>query len=164
MGTSKASTPSAVDMLVALLDEGYDRRSWHGPNLRSSLRGIRPELACWRPGGDRHSIWELAAHAAYWKYVVRRRVRGEKRGRFPLTGSNFFPVPEPADASAWKGCLALLADEHAKLRQTVTALRDHDLVRTLGKDETVASLVRGAAAHDLYHAGQIRLIRRLRGS
>lgn len=160
--TPRAS--AAVAVLLALLDEAFDRRSWHGPNLRSSLRGVDPALAVWRPGRDRHSIWELATHAAYWKYVVRRRLRGERRGRFALPGSDFFPVPEPADINAWKATLGLLAAEHAALKTAVDDLTDGDLDRRLGRGpETVGGLVRGAAAHDLYHAGQIRLIRRLHG-
>tara|TARA_B100000029_G_scaffold451039_1_gene475322 strand:+ start:180 stop:671 length:492 start_codon:yes stop_codon:yes gene_type:complete len=160
MGRSEAA-PSATDVLVALVDEAYDRRSWHGPNLRSSLRGVSPELARWHLGKNRHSIWELTAHAAYWKYVVRWRIRGEKRVRFPLVGSHFFPLPEPADAAAWTDCKRLLAEERVQLRGAVASLEERELTRTLGKDDTVGSLVRGAAAHDLYHAGQIRLIRRL---
>ena len=51
-----------IRLLVALLDEAYDRKSWHGPNLRGSLRGITAAQASWRPGKGRHNIWELAVH------------------------------------------------------------------------------------------------------
>jgi hypothetical protein len=153
-----------VAVLLALLDEAFDRRSWHGPNLRNSLRGVDPALAIWRPGRDRHSIWELATHTAYWKYVVRRRLRSERRGRFALPGSNFFPVPERADAVAWKASLGLLETEHAALQAATRELTDGDLNRRVGRgQDTIGGLVRGAAAHDLYHGGQIRLIRRMAG-
>ena len=67
-------------MLLALVDEAYDRRSWHGPNLRGSLRGLSAAEAAWRPSPGRHSAWEIAVHAAYWKYAAWRRLTGEKRG------------------------------------------------------------------------------------
>ena len=84
---------SPVDLLVRLLDQAYERRSWHGPNLRGSVRGVSAAVAAHRPAEGRHNIWEVALHAAYWKYVVRRRLLGEKRGSFPLKGSNWFPRP-----------------------------------------------------------------------
>ena len=46
----------AVAMLLALVDEGFDRRSWHGTNLRGALRGVTPAQALWRPGRERHNI------------------------------------------------------------------------------------------------------------
>jgi hypothetical protein len=157
-----ASSDPQVAQLLALVDEAFDRRSWHGTNLRGALRGLTPAQAVWRPDPVRLNVWELTAHAAYWKYAVRRRLTGEKRGRFPLRGSNFFPVPAPVSAAAWRNTVALLRDEHDRLRQTVASLRDAVLATPVGKGrDTVGGLIRGVAAHDLYHAGQIQLLKRL---
>src|SRR6185436_8272660 len=82
--------------LLALLDQAYDRRSWHGTNLRGSIRGVSTEQAAWRPGPSRHNIWEIVVHAAYWKYAARRRLTGEARVSFPIKGSNWFERPESA--------------------------------------------------------------------
>ena len=146
------------EFLLDLLDEAFDKKSWHGPNLRSAIRGVASAEAAWRPAGDRHNIWELTLHAAYWKYVVRRRLLREKRGSFVLPGSNFFERPVGRVAlseSVWKQDIAILEDEHRKLRTAVAEFA--------AKQFTAAAchLIRGAAAHDLYHAGQIRLLRRL---
>jgi hypothetical protein len=152
----------AVSTLLLLLDEGYDRRSWHGPNLRGSLRGLSAAEACWRPGPGRHSVRELVVHAAYWKYVVWRKLTGEKRGSFARAGSNWFAADEGASPARWHADLELLATCHARLREVVAALADHDLVRPLPRGRgNVGWIVRGAAAHDLYHAGQIQLLKRL---
>lgn len=141
-------------MLLNLLDEAFDKKSWHGPNLRGSIRGVTAEQAAWRPGRDRHNIWELTLHAAYWKYVVRRRLTGGKRGSFALPGSNFFVRPaEQTSEKAWNADIDILVAEHRKLR---------DVIEKLAAPSGVHShLIRGIAAHDLYHAGQIRLLRRL---
>ena len=53
-----------TQLLLASIDEAYDARSWHGTNLRGSLRGVTREQAAWRPADDRHNIWELTVHAA----------------------------------------------------------------------------------------------------
>jgi len=143
-----------LEMLLAGLDEAFDKKSWHGPNLRGSIRGVNAEQASWRPHPERHNIWELALHCAYWKYVVRRKLTGEKRGSFVLTGSNYFKRPEELSELAWKKDIAILEAEHQRLRAVVAGLKSSLRAPTL-------HLIRGIAAHDVYHAGQIRLLRRL---
>ena len=144
-------------LILALLDEGYTKKTWHGPNLRQSLKGVSANEAAWRPAPGRHNIWELALHAAYWKYVARRRIEGGKRGSFALKGSNFFPRPEKGKATeaAWHGDLALLEKEHKALEAAVRRV-----LKTPRAKKLLPSLY-GVAFHDTYHAGQIRLLRRL---
>jgi len=144
----------SINVLLDFLDEAFDRKSWHGPNLRGSLRGVTAEQAAWRPGSGRHNIWELTLHAAYWKYVVRRRLTGEKRGSFVLPGSNFFARPIEDSDAAWKADLGILTAEHRRLRAVVAQISSPTRAQE--------HIIRGIAAHDLYHAGQIRLLRRLR--
>jgi hypothetical protein len=151
---------ASVEALLALLDEAYDRRSWHGTNLRGAVRAIAPHQVTWRPGPRRHNVWELVVHAAYWKYVVRKRLSGAGRGGFPLAGTNFYPREGSFDPGRWQADLDLLADQHAQLRATVAALGESDLVRSVG-GKPAAWTIRGGAAHDLYHAGQIQLLKTL---
>jgi hypothetical protein len=153
------SVATPIELLLALLDEAYDRQSWHGTNLRGSLRGITAAQADWRPAPRRHSVRDIALHAAYWKYAVRRRLTRDPRGSFAVKGSNWFP-PDPA--RTWAHELALLGLEHKSLRAAVAALAPADLDRPLLRNGRSAGyLVRGIAAHDLYHAGQIQLLKRL---
>jgi hypothetical protein len=162
--TKKTTRPprAAVASLLESLDEAYDRRSWHGTNLRGSLRGVTADRAVWRPAPGRHNIWEIALHAAYWKYAVMRRLTGEKRGAFPREGSDWFPTPTPSTDTRWREDVRLLGEFHRRLRGAVADLSDADLrSRVPGGRETVGRLVRGVAAHDLYHAGQIQLLKRL---
>jgi hypothetical protein len=151
---------AALAVLLRQLDLAFDRTSWHGPNLRGAIRRVTAAEAAWRPAPQRHSIAEQVLHAAYWKYTVRRRLRGDKRGSFPLKGSNWFPQPKPFGDDDWVGCVELLVDEHRQLRDAVAALDPQKLAKRSGRF-TVADVVLGAAAHDLYHAGQVQLLRRM---
>jgi len=157
---------AALDQALAALDEAFDRRAWHGTNLRGSVRGLDARTAAWRPGPGRHNVWELVVHAAYWKYTVRRRLTGEKRGSFTLAGSNWFPRPGPHDTRgperAWKADVALMVAEHRQLRAVVAALPPRALDGVSpGSAHTVRRMVLGAALHDVYHAGQIQMLKRL---
>src|SRR6266478_883109 len=104
-----------IALLLDLLDEAFDKKSWHGPNLRGSIRGVSAREAAWRPAPRLHNIWEYTLHAAYWKYVVRRRITGEKRGSFVLPGSNFFERPTERTEAAWKHDIGILDAEHRRL-------------------------------------------------
>jgi uncharacterized damage-inducible protein DinB len=150
--------------LLEIIARAYDRHSWHGTNLRGSIRGLDSSAASRRPGAGRHNIWELVVHAAYWKYAAFRRLSGEKRGGFPLTGSNWFERPTAGHdtPAAWRDDVALLARMHRRLVEVVAALPDRALDRTTpGSSVTNFELIAGVAAHDLYHAGQIQLVKRV---
>jgi hypothetical protein len=156
---------SEIDVIVRMIDQAFDHRSWHGTNLRGSIRGLDAGVAAWRPARGRHNIWEIVVHAAYWKYTVRRRLLGERRGSFPLKGSNWFARPvgrRDADA-LWRSDVALLVSTHRGLREAVASIDPKSLHEPLsgGKASTVDMLT-GIAAHDLYHAGQIQILKRLR--
>jgi hypothetical protein len=152
-----AETPvKNPQLILALLDEAYERKTWHGPNLKQSLKGVTAKQAAWRPWSGSHNIWEETLHAAYWKYAVRRRLEGGKRGAFALKGSNFFERPEKGrlNETAWNADKKLLEREHRAMKTAVaTALRSPQSEKTMG-------MLYGVAFHDIYHAGQIRLMRR----
>ena len=151
-----------IELLLEVMDQAFDQKSWHGTTLRGSLRGLTPEEALWRPARGRHNIWELTLHAAYWKYAVRRRLAGEATGSFDRKPSDWPEVPRPADLRSWKRDVAFLDAEHRKLREVVRGLSPKDLDKRSPKGVwRYAEEIHGIAAHDLYHTGQIQLIKRL---
>lgn len=156
-------TSSVIPVLVRQLEQAFDKRAWHGTNLWGSLRGVGAEEASWRPQPERHNIWELAVHAAYWKYRVFRLISELPPREFELKGSNFFPRPQ-ADAG-WEQDRDLLPTWHQRLLGAVHSLDESRLLERVGNDwYTFQDLILGAGSHDLYHAGQIQLLKRLRES
>ena len=144
----------AVRTLVDALDYAFNRRSWHGANLMGAVRGASLAEAAVRVSG-RRSVWEQVLHAAYWKHRVLTIVGQARHGPLGRKGSNWLEPPAPPSEAAWREDLALLKALHAKLRTEVLAIEPRRL------DRKLAWLIHGAAAHDLYHAGQIKLLRRL---
>ena len=157
IGWPAEATVNSAQLVLALLDEAYEKKTWHGPNLKQSLKGVPARQAVWRPGPGRHNIWELALHTAYWKYAVRRRIQDGQRGSFVLKGSNFFARPEKGKATeaAWSADKKLLEQEHRAMRTAIAKV-----LRTPRGARFLRQLY-GVAFHDVYHAGQIRLLRRL---
>jgi len=147
--------------LLRAIDEAFGRRAWHGTNLRGSIRGLTPAEAAWRPAPGRHNIWEIVLHTAYWKYAVRQRLWGGKRGSFPVKGSNWFKSPA-ATAAAWRRDVALLDEQHRALRKLIAEGWDKAGADSRYDATARTHMVRGITFHDVYHAGQIQLLKRLR--
>ncbi len=149
--------------LNRIIDQAFDHKSWHGTNLKGSIKGMTAKEAAWRPNRKRHNIWEIVVHSAYWKYAVVRRILSEKRGSFPIKGSNWFVRPSGGLSEAeWKADVRLLMNMHAKLKRVISEWTPKDLAMiAAGSKIRNIDLLTGIAAHDLYHAGQIQLLKRL---
>lgn len=148
-----------IELLLAVLEQAYTRPTWHGTNLKQSLRGVTVEQALWRPAEGRHNIWEYALHCAYWKFAAQSRIRGLE-AEFPRP-FNDFPLINSGSAADWKKDLSFLGRCHKELSATVAGLEPEQLERKAGR-WTVQELVFGVANHDIYHAGQIQILRRLK--
>jgi uncharacterized damage-inducible protein DinB len=149
-----------IALLLQLLDQGYDHESWHGPNLRGSVRRVGVTEASWRPGEGLRSAWEIVVHCAYWKYVVLRRLTDAPKGGFPRKGSDWIARPGGKNPESWQEDVALLDRIHADMRAAVASLSDADLsFAPEGSGVSNAMLLSGIAQHDVYHAGQIQMLR-----
>jgi hypothetical protein len=165
MNNGKHNTHSgsdSVQTLLALIDQSYNTRAWHGTNLRGSVRGLGIREAAWRPAPNRHNIWEIVVHCAYWKYIVRRRLLGGKKGSFPLKGSNWFRRDATFSEQQWRSDIALLESTHELMCDAIAGLKPSDLpLKPRGSKVDNLAIIMGIASHDLYHAGQIQLLKRL---
>jgi hypothetical protein len=148
--------------MLTMIDQAYNKKAWHGTNFRGSLRRVTPEMAAWRPANERHNIWEVTVHVAYYKYILWRRLSGEKRGTFPYKADgrwgDWFARPDHVSDNAWKEDLVLLKEYHGLLREFVAHL---DPVRDKAHWKKIEYQVIGAAYHDIYHTGQIQLLKRM---
>ena len=144
--------------LLAALDRTYDGPSWHGPSLAEAVAGLTEAGASWRPAPDAHNAWEYAVHAAYWAWRALTALDPET-GPFGEPGENFFG--RPADGHRLGDDLARLEACHRRLRTVVAALDPGRLSEVAYRSYTVADVIAGVADHHVYHAGQIRLLRRL---
>jgi len=160
------SRPSApvILILVQAVDEAYDQRAWHGTNLRGAVRRVDAELALWRPAPGRRCIWEVVLHCAYYKYLQARLLKGRQgRGLFPRKPAQWPALPETPGERAWREDLGLMDQYHQALREAIAGFE----VGRLGEVDgswTFLQHIHGGAFHDVYHAGQIQLLKRLRRS
>jgi len=140
------------------LRRAFDGSAWHGPALMELLNDVDAATAAAKPRQGVHSIWELVLHIAVWDEAGLRRLSGEKWQ--PKGLANFPRVPKPTKA-AWRRAVAAAKTTHDKLVRTVAALSESRLrERVPGKRYDFYHLLHGIAQHELYHAGQIAILKK----
>lgn len=155
-----------ITRIADQLERAYRAEAWCGPALLEALAEVSASQALARPLPRAHSIWEIVMHISGWKEVVRRRLDGELM-RLPGEGDWPEVGPDTSEA-AWLGTLGKLEERHQELLTAVKKLHDARLADTLLSEATRESgggvscyvTLHGAAQHDLYHAGQISLLKK----
>jgi uncharacterized damage-inducible protein DinB len=150
-----------VPRIVDQLTRAYEGDAWHGPSLTKVLSDVDAAAAAARPIPGGHTIWEVLLHIATWEDVTRRRLEGERIGSVP-NDVDWPPVGETTDA-AWAAARRRLDECHRRLRAAMAKVDDSRLGDPVAeKDYTVYILLHGIVQHDLYHAGQIALLKKAR--
>ncbi|MGA9354066.1 MAG: DinB family protein [Terriglobales bacterium] len=136
--------------------------AWHGDSLYEILTGVTAAQAAARPIKNAHSIWELVLHIAAWDGAVRRRMTGVAVAL--SDAENFPPVSDTSDA-AWGRTLEEVRRVHDELTAAVTHFPEADLMKPVpgkhGAHYNFAYMLDGLAQHELYHAGQIALLKKM---
>ena len=132
--------------------------SFHGPGVLEVLEGVSAERASRRPIAGAHTIWEIVRHIEVWDRVVLLRVRGEI---FDPTPEEDWPPVLDTGEDAWKRDVARMAATHEELNRAILAMTPDALdVKIREERPELYRLVYGAAHHELYHAGQIAILRK----
>lgn len=151
-------TPNRVGDVQAALRGAFVARGWHGPSVLQSIQGLRAKKAKKRRAKASHSIHEVVDHLEYWEHVAIHYVR---RGRPPKRLRKDWTAPSLSFAKS----VRRLRATHRVLVAAIATLKDADLERpvlTVSKRRlSLGQVLHGVAAHDSYHAGQIRLLRTL---
>jgi uncharacterized damage-inducible protein DinB len=153
-------TPTTeTDRLADQLERSFRGGAWHGPSVTEALADLTAEEAARRPIPAAHTIAEIVGHVATWTDVARRRIAGEPVSR--VTDEEDFPPDGALSEEAWAASLERLEEAHRKLHDAVAGLEDEGLDAPVeGSDPTVRGLVLGVLQHNIYHAGQIVLLRK----
>jgi uncharacterized damage-inducible protein DinB len=142
------------------LRRAFEGEAWHGPALLELLEDVDAATASAKPLPDVHSIWELVLHITVWDDAACRRIAGEKWQ--PRGTANFPLVPARATSAAWRRTVADAKRTHDRLVKTVAALSESRLRdRVPGKKYDFYHLLHGVAQHELYHAGQIAILKKI---
>jgi uncharacterized damage-inducible protein DinB len=147
-----------LERLEEQLQRSFDGEAWHGPSLREVLDGVTAEEAAQHPIPGAHSIWELVLHLAGTYSLILRRLNGDATD---LSPEEDWPTVDAPTAANWSAALNVLRSLNEQLRAAVRRFNQDALDHLMGnlKYTAYAQFI-GVSQHDLYHAGQIVLLRR----
>ena len=148
-----------INRLDEQLRRALEGEAWHGPSVLESLAGLSAAQAASRPIADAHSIWELVLHLASDYDLVLRRLAGDGR---PYTAAEDWPAcPAPTEEN-WRQTVQELTLLNEKLRQAVRGFPDERLDEPLVPEVPYSAYTQfiGVTQHNLYHGGQIALLKR----
>jgi DinB superfamily len=155
------TTNAVATLELRILNEGYGPGAWHGPDLKTALADVKPALAFWRPAVARHNIAEIALHHAYCMRAVRAQISGRPAEPFVRDGEDWFDLADEK-ALPWQKILDTVDTEQQRLATLIEDVAAGTVASPLADPERF-NLVLGITCHAVYHAGQIQLIKRLRG-
>ena len=117
--------------------------------------------AFWRPAEGRHNIAEIALHHAYCARSVRGQLSGTTPEPFVMEGEDWFAL---ADGSrlGWPQIREVVEAEQRLLTAVLAEIAAGRVKSPLPDGERF-DLVLGITCHAVYHAGQVQLLKRLRG-
>jgi len=145
-------------LIAEQLRRAFEGDAWHGPALLELLEDVDAATAAAQPLPDAHSIWELVLHVAVWDDAACRRLAGNK---WQPEGTDNFPVVPKPTAAAWRKAVAHAKRAHDVLVKTVKGLPEARLRdRVPGKKYDFYFMLHGVAQHELYHAGQIEILKK----
>jgi len=151
-----------LERIEEQLRRAFEGDAWHGPAVLETLQGITAAQAHAHPIAGAHSVWEVVLHLSYTYRVVRRRIRGDGT---PIRAEEDWPVVPPATEADWQDAVGALRRVNAELRDAVRAFPAGRLDEPLVPDPPYTAYTQfiGITQHDLYHAGQISLLKRALG-
>src|SRR5215467_12852245 len=149
-----------IDRIVDQLTRAFEGNAWHGPSVREVLAGVTAEQAHARPLANAHSIWELVRHIAVWEDVLRQRLEGD-RAPIEISSPADWPPPEDNSETAWESAKLALERGHQALVETARRVAESSLNEPVAEGmSTLYVTLHGVIQHDLYHAGQIAILKK----
>ncbi len=154
--------------MIDQLQRAWEGDAWYGPTLRGLLADVTAAEAAARPLAGVHNIWELTLHVSAWIETIRQRLQTgvaaqPAEGDWPAA-----PAGEDADQEAWTAARGALEERHRQLLRDVAALDESRLEERIGllydaptgAGVTVYVTLHGLVQHNVYHSGQIALLKK----
>jgi len=149
-----------IERITDQLKRAFEGPAWSGLSVSEALADVTAEQAFARPVSNAHSIAELAQHVGTWERAIRRIIEGE--GEFTVTDDENFPTATDTSEASWKAMIQDLVKGHLALRSAVAAFDGRRLDEVpVGARSTAYVLLHGVVQHDLYHAAQIILLKKM---
>lgn len=162
MTPQEQRSTTEVERIKDQFRRAFEGEAWHGPSVLLLLQGITAQQAAAHPIPGAHSIWELTLHIAAWERACKRRLEGDPA---QLTDEeDWRPINDTSEA-AWESTKQHLIQNHRELLNAIANIDESRLNEPIITDSitpysSVYVTLHGVVQHDLYHAGQIAMVKK----
>lgn len=149
--------------IIDLLNTTYEgEEAWHGPSVVDVLRGVTPDMAGRRIAPNTHSIAELVFHMTSWRIFCVKKMQGDEKFDITTPDKNFGALPEKIDDFEWEALEMELSLSQEELVNELDKRDDDEFLEDIvpGRDYTYYDMLHGIINHDMYHTGQIMILRK----
>ena len=151
---------SKTALLRKKVEEIYSGNPWYGEAFNSILKDIDPEAALKKERKEVHSIAEILAHIIGWREFLLNRLNGND---FKTEQEETFDWKRIDDneKTAWKSLLDALEGTQNKILNLLEKSNDSFLNMSVRDNNyKMEYLIEGVIQHDIYHLGQISLLKK----
>jgi uncharacterized damage-inducible protein DinB len=149
---------NGIELIKDQLEKAFYAGAWHGPSVMESLENISAEQAISKPVKNVHSIWEIVLHINTWQAITQRRISGEIADPLP---EEDWPEVKDSTQNSWEHTIRNLKTGITKLLESLSKLDENILTENIrGKNYSYYFLIHGLIQHEVYHAGQISILKK----
>ncbi|MFB3387892.1 DinB family protein [Flavobacterium sp. LAR06] len=137
----------------------YNGNPWLEVTLADTLRNVTAEQAYKKANPNLNTIWEIVNHLIQWRRNILRRVQGEI---VTTPDHNYFvPIIDPSEAS-WEQSLQSLEKSQELWTAFFNDFDDADFDKIdPNNNHNFYEDIHGIIQHDVYHLGQIVILKKL---
>ncbi|HWB63292.1 MAG TPA: DinB family protein [Chitinophagales bacterium] len=150
-----------ISRIAKTLEYNWDGPMWHGTNLKEVLSGITAELAFRKPGAGSHNIYELVAHLICWRRFVLEQLKGNAGYTVEINSATDWPGSYATNEESWQQLLDELEETQTELLALISGFKEEMLDEMVpGRKFSWYVLLHGVISHDIYHSGQISILKK----
>jgi len=139
----------------------YNGTPWYGDSVLSYLSGVSAEMAAMKPDKLNHSIAEIVCHMSAWRYFVIEKMKGNAAYEVWDTELNWRKIATLNEVE-WQTIKDDLLKSQTGLLHQIEEMPESMLTAPVdGRKYNFRLMLQGIAQHDIYHSGQISMIKKL---
>jgi hypothetical protein len=152
---------SKIMYYVNRFNEIFNGSPWYGETFEAKVNGITDVKAFVQPFNVAHSVAEIVAHMTYWRKGLVARLEGDNTFSLSMEDADNWVSIEKLKGKGWKKIVDDFNESQNKIIHLLPRKTDDFLKDEYSKGSSYEYLIQGIIDHDIYHLGQIGLIKRL---
>lgn len=139
----------------------YEKGAWFGDTYMEKLADVTEKEAFTPPMNGVHTIAELVAHVIYWRTPLIKGLKGEEDHMGSVEDPDNWVPLDKLKARGWKKLLADFETSQEELLSLLQSAKPSFFKEEYSPGNSWEYVTEGIAQHDVYHLGQLALVKKM---